>query len=480
MKKFLPLILLSLLFLTALTKTMDDPNTVNIQFISSTQFIDQPSQIFSDNEIPSKPSIEVNTDKRYQVIQGVGATLTESSAFLFWMLPDNKTIEILTNLFDPVLGIGLNYVRSPISSCDFSLNYWTYDDVGYLETDPNLDKFQINHDYSSILPNLKRIKKINPDVKFQAVPCTPPPWMKNTNTHWGQGSAGLNSSLLLGYYSVYAKYFVKALQAYQNEGITFETLSIQNAPLLAPNHTSGMIMLPQEQVTFINDYLAPEFLKNNITTKVLVYDFNWENAEYAQYVLQNLNEDGKKIVQGTAFHCYRGNVSVQTDLHKQFPGFSIVMSECTNGGWLADKADVLVNDMRDAFIGPANNWSEVFLKLNIALDPKFGPRTGPCDNCWPLVTIDPEHKGAVTYEADYYSTGAFSKFVKRGARRIGVSTGDINLLVTGFLDQEGFITVIVSNQIDEEYEFVIVWGDQWIESSLPAKNVGAYKWNIHI
>ena len=491
MKATLPstLLLALLLLLSPITifskvlqdRDPDDP-IVDIQFISSSQFTDQPSQTFNPTEIPpSKPLINVNSDRRYQTIQGVGATLTESSAWLLRELPQPQFLEVLNNLFNTTSGIGINYIRLPITSCDFALNDWTFDEMFYRQTDPDLSHFSISHSYSHILPVLKQIKLINPDVKIMATPWSAPGWMKNTDTTWGSLGA-LNSSLLLGYYSTYATYLVKVIQAFQQQGINFDTLSIQNAPLLAPNHSDGMIMLPEEQVLFINDYLVPEFIKQNITsTKILVYDFDWENADYAFHVLGNLTDNAKKFVQGTAFHCYRGNVSVQTDLHRQFPEFSIFMSECSNGGWLNDTSDALINDMKNVFIGPANNFGEVFLKLNIALDPKFGPQLGPCTNCWPLVTIDLSHypKPQITYGADYYSTAAFSKFVKRGARRIDVKTEDQNLLVTGFLDKEGYLTVIVANLLESEYDFVITWGDEWIESTLPAKNVGVYKWNLN-
>ncbi len=488
MKTLFPLsfLLFTLLLLSPLTvfsKVQEqDPDspTVNIQFISSSQFIDQPSQTFNPTEVPPKSLINVNSDRRYQTIQGVGATLTESSAYLIRELPQPLFLEVLNNLFNQTSGIGINYIRLPITSCDFALNSWTFDEMFYQQTDPDFSHFSISHTYTHILPVLKQIKLINPDVKIMATPWSPPGWMKNTDTTWGTRGA-LNSSLLFGYYATYATYLVKVIQAFQEQGINFDTLSIQNAPLLAPNHSDGMIMKPEEQVLFINDYLIPEFIKRNITsTKILVYDFDWENADYAFHVLGNLSDDAKKFVQGTAFHCYSGNVSVQTDLHRQFPEFSIFMSECSNGGWLNDTSDALINDMKNVFIGPANNFGEVFLKLNIALTSKFGPQQGPCKDCWPLITIgSPYPKPQIIYEADYYSTAVFSKFVKPGARRIDVKTEDQNLLVTGFIDKQYNLTIIVANLLEDEYDFVIVWGDEWIESTLPGKNVGVYKWNLN-
>ena len=47
-----------------------------------------------------------------------------------------------------------------------------------------------------------------------------------------------------------------------------------------------------------------------------------------------------------------------------------------------------------------------------------GPHTGGCVDCNGLATVE-RSTGAVTLNADYYALGHVSKFVQRGAYRIG-------------------------------------------------------------
>lgn len=468
------LIFTLLLITPFISAEVQDTSSVTIQFISSSQFSEQPSQKFNQGSAPQESPININANKKYQTIKGAGAALTDSSAFVLRQLPQAKYQEVLKNLFDLNSGLGISYIRLPISASDLALNNWTYDDMPDGQTDPYLEQFAINHDYGYIIPVLKDILAINPNVKIMVTPWSPPAWMKNTKTLWGQKDSK-QSSLIHDYYSTYANFFVKTIQAYAKQGIKFDTMSVQNEPMLATSNYPGMVMQQEEQVDFINNYLAPAFLKHNITTQVLVHDFNWDREGYAAYVLSNLSEDAKKIVRGTSFHCYGGDVSAQTTLHNKFPNLPIYLTECSNGQWAPDVPEALINDMRKVFIEPANNWAEVFMKWGLALDQNFGPNNGGCATCWPLVKINTQTK-EVTYGVDYYSTGAFSKFVKPGAQRIDVTTSDSNLLVTGFVGTDGAITVIVANQVNDYYEFTLIWGEKWIQSTLPAKNVGVFKW----
>ena len=57
------------------------------------------------------------------------------------------------------------------------------------------------------------------------------------------------------------------------------------------------------------------------------------------------------------------------------------------------------------------------MNWNIALDSTGGPHLGGCDTCTGLVTLQPD--GTVTTDAEYYTIGHLSKFVKPGAVRIG-------------------------------------------------------------
>ena len=65
--------------------------------------------------------VKVDTKKRFQKILGFGGALTESSAYVLSKIEDEKRKDILEAYFDCEKGIGYNFARVHINSCDFAL-----------------------------------------------------------------------------------------------------------------------------------------------------------------------------------------------------------------------------------------------------------------------------------------------------------------------------------------------------------------------
>ena len=74
--------------------------------------------------------IQVDPTRQYQLWEGAGAALTDSSAYLFMTSMDaGQRSRILTEMFDPAQG-GFSTLRICIGSCDFSSQrYYSYDDL---------------------------------------------------------------------------------------------------------------------------------------------------------------------------------------------------------------------------------------------------------------------------------------------------------------------------------------------------------------
>src|SRR5260370_25624039 len=87
-------------------------------------------------------TITVNDATKYQEMDGFGASLTESSAWLLShkLTPAQRTA-LLKQLFDTKQGIGLAILRQPMGSSDFSLADSIYEDVPPGESDPELKHF---------------------------------------------------------------------------------------------------------------------------------------------------------------------------------------------------------------------------------------------------------------------------------------------------------------------------------------------------
>ncbi len=120
--------------------------------------------------------------------------------------------------------IGISYLRLSIGASDLNASVFSYDDLATGHTDMNLDSFSLSKDTVDLIPILKQIVAINPSIKIIATPWSPPVWMKDNNSTIG-------GSLQTQYYDVYAKYFVKYIQAMKANGITIDAVTPQNEPL---------------------------------------------------------------------------------------------------------------------------------------------------------------------------------------------------------------------------------------------------------
>ena len=157
--------------------------------------------------------------------------------------------------------------------------------------------YAIRSYYDGVIAVLKDILEINPNIKIMGSPWSAPLWMKDNNSTIG-------GSLQPQYYGVYAQYFVKYIQEMKNLGITVGAVTIQNEPQHDGNNPS-MLMSPEEQASFIKDYLGPAFANTNISTKIVVWDHNCDHPEYPMAVLTDSGV--YPYVDGSAFHLYARN-----------------------------------------------------------------------------------------------------------------------------------------------------------------------------
>lgn len=107
------------------------------------------------NLISSKLFLVASSESFYpddRPITGFGAALTDASAYLLRQMPEAVRKDVLNRLFaaPEAGGMGLNYVRVTCSASDFSLRFYTYDDMPPGQTDPNLNNFKVLKLYSSV------------------------------------------------------------------------------------------------------------------------------------------------------------------------------------------------------------------------------------------------------------------------------------------------------------------------------------------
>ena len=72
--------------------------------------------------------VNVFDDVEYQSVLGFGGSFTESAAYLYSLLNDEQKKSFMESYFSREKGIGYNFGRTHINSCDFSLDIYTYID----------------------------------------------------------------------------------------------------------------------------------------------------------------------------------------------------------------------------------------------------------------------------------------------------------------------------------------------------------------
>lgn len=425
----------------------------------------QAALLFTAGSAPQLPPIFLDEAARYQIIEGFGASMTDSAAYLMnQKIPASALPGVMQSLFDHTKGIGLSFLRNPMGGSDLARTAYSYDDLKPGETDPELTAFSIAHDQADILPLLKQAKAINPKLTMMGSPWSPPGWMKTTDSMMG-------GKLLASAYPAFANYFVKYLQAYAAEGVPVDYISLQNEPKFVPADYPGLSLPATEAATILRDYLLPALVAKGLTTKVLVYDHNWDDAGYPLSVLDDPSLSNSPQIGGVAWHWYGGTAGAMTTIHNAYPRKGNYVTEASGGTWIADPVktdfEMITHSMR--------NWSTAYVKWGLALDEKRGPHYGGCGTCTALITVD-HSTGLVTPTIDYYTLGHFSKFVVPGAVRIW-SNNAPGIITAAFVNPDGSKALVAYNDTEVSRTFQVVSKNRFFLYTLPALAGATFTWS---
>lgn len=443
---------------------------------------------FSPTAAPPEtaPLITVDDARRFQQIDGFGASLTDAAAWLFAKkLTPAQTDAAFKTLFSRQDGIAVSFLRQPIGSSDLAATFYSYDDLCVQTTtacttpagvnDYNLQHYSLQHDQEYILLQLRKALALNPDLKVIVTPWSPPGWMKTTGTMIGSSpDEKIHSSLRPEAYDALANYLVRTIQGYQAAGVPIFGLTVQNEPLYTPPTYSGMQMLATEQAAFLANNLGSALAAAHLTPKVMVYDHNWDRPDYPETVLKD--PKAYAVVAGTAWHHYGGEPSVMTKNHEEFPQKDQWVTEAS--GLTSQKGNILAQEATE-LVDVIRNWARSYVLWALATDQKNGPHVGGCDICRGLVTIDltnPE-KPAVKPEVDYYVIGQASRFVLPGAVRIASDEpAGTQLKDVAFRNPDGAVVLYTVNNGTASQNLRIGFHGQTVATTLPAGAVATFVW----
>lgn len=435
------------------------------------------------NMSPTNISLDPNTE--YQKMDGFGVAITGATAYNLLQMEAGARKKFLEETFSPEK-FGFSYVRISIGCSDFSVDpseYTCCDKEG-------IENFALQSEEKNyVIPVLKEILAINPELKIMGSPWTAPRWMKVKDlkklkpfNSWTDGY--LNPK----YYADYATYFVKWIEAMKGEEISIYSVTPQNEPLNRGNSAS-MFMGWEQQRDFVK-VLGPALKAAGLTTKIFIYDHNYDYSRNDNrvpdseddYVLKLYDdEEAAKWVEGAAYHAYGGNKSELERVHNRRPDKGLVFTETSIGTWNDGRnlEKRLIDDMEQIGLGTVNNWSRGVIVWNLMLDfdrGPYSPADGSCKTCYGAVDISLDYR-TITRNSHYYVIAHLASVVKPGAVRIAAKgfTAD-GLTYAAFRNPDGSYAFVASNGQSKVQYVTVSVGTKFFTYELPAKSVVSFRW----
>ncbi len=420
---------------------------------------------FGELKQPLEADIDilVDPDKQFQSLLGIGAALTDAAAETYYKLTEENQQKFLEACYDPVRGIGYTLGRTIIHSCDFSSASYTYIEEG----DADLKTFSIEHDRQFRLPFTKKaIEAAGGSLTMYASPWSPPAFMKTNNNMLRGGK------LKPEYRDAWAKYYVKFIEAYEQEGIPIWGLTVQNEPM-AVQRWESCIYTAEEERDFLKNHLGPTLEKAGMGEKnIIVWDHNRDLLYQRANVILN-DPEAARYVWGTGFHWYEDwkdgipmfdNVR---NVKESFPDKNLIFTEGCNENFNPEEIEEprLAERYGRSMINDFNNGVVAWTDWNILLDETGGPNHVG-NLCFAPVHGD-TRTGELTFTNSYYYIGHFSKFIRPGARRISSVSSSNTILSTAFVNEDGSTVIVVMNQGDEPLDYSISQKSGTAMASIP-------------
>ena len=414
------------------------------EFVSST--FDQPwivQNITVGNSEDAAETIVVNSCETAQTIEGFGVCFSELGWQSLGMLPETERKAVLEELFKPGLGANLTINRTPIGGNDFSLDWYSYNDV---EGDFAMENFSIEHDLGTLVSLIKDAQAINPEMKIWATPWCPPTWMKR-NRHYAmrpdpavndlpEARRGYEGEDMFiqeePYFEAYALYFEKYIKAYKEQGIDIFMVMPQNEPNSDQNFPS-CCWTSKGLVKFMK-HLAPKMSELGVD----LYFGTCERPSVALIDTVLTDPEVGKYIKGAGFQ-WAGRSAVSS-VKENYPSLELYMTEQECGDGKNDWAGALHSwELLKHYL---SNGVNVYDYWNISLVENGLSRWAWRQNS--LVVVNPEEKTS-RYSIEYYLLKHASHYVLPGAKLIKT---DPSADALAFINTDGSIITILANETD--------------------------------
>lgn len=375
-----------------------------------------------------------------QEMAGFGGCFNELGQIALEKISLDKQQEIHDMLFGQEQdGLRFNFCRMPIGASDYAAKWYSHNEV---EGDYDMEHFSIERDYKYLLPYIKEAYKRNPDIEMFASPWSPPTWMKYPQAY-NYGTMVMTEENL----KAYALYFSKFIEAYEQEGIHIDQIHVQNEPHSSQKFPSCR-WSGEEFAEFIGKYLGPEFDAKGIDADIWLGTLNGPEVDhrylettyhqYANLVLHD--EDAYKYVKGVSYQ-WRGKYAMQVT-KESWPEIKLLQSEneCGDGS----NSWAYARYVYDLFQHYLTNGAYAYVYWNMVLEEEGESTWGWKQNS--LFVVD-EKTSDYRMTHEYYVMKHFSRYVKKGARRLKL-TGPFTGNSVAFKNPDGETVLITFNPFD--------------------------------
>ncbi|CAD6192535.1 unnamed protein product [Caenorhabditis auriculariae] len=393
----------------------------------------------------------IDSNKKYQQIQGFGAAFTDAVGANLKSLPDALAQQIIQQYFSPD-GLSYTFGRVPMASNDFSTRVYSYSDV---DKDFSLQNFNLTkEDFQWKIPFIKLAQQFsNNQLKLIGTPWSAPGWLKSTKQMQGpgilQGSAGDEN------HKTYADYFVRFLEEYNKQSIQFWGITPQNEPSSGNEKSikwQTMYFTPEMQRDFVKKDLGPALKASDVAknVKLIIMDDNRGNLpKWADVVMKDA--EAAQYVSGVGFHWYDGDSDKHLEETNKKHGQLFLLGTQASAGWKPKDTKPLLGswdravDYASDILDDLNNWATGWIDYNMVLDGQGGPSWAGNYADAPIIAM----ASASEYlkQPTWYAMAHISRFIQPGAFCIDHSFDliELNVKSAAFLNPDGSKVVVVLN-----------------------------------
>jgi glucosylceramidase len=399
----------------------------------------QPTVVASGNA-----DVTVDDTATAQTWEGFGGAFNEMGWYYLSLLSPSERDTAIRLLYGAD-GARFTFGRIPVGASDYAMDRYTLDETA---GDTSLAGFSIDRDLELLIPFVRAALAVKANIRFWASPWTPPTWMKqdpfspgNVVSPFDGGTMKDDDATL----QAFARYLVRFVQAYAQQGIPIEAISPQNEPGYTGNYpTCGWS--PSTYRKLVGQYLGPAVTSAGLTTKIVLGSFNGgpSDATIVGTVMADVAARSYvrvlgfqwgmlgKVADAKMFHLPVWQTEHKCGNYPWEQPFEV--SRAPNDHAYAVESWGLIRDWIKAGVTAYSAWNMVLDTVGVSID---------TTRVWPqnaLLTVDTAAR-TLNITPTYYVFRHFSQFVLPGAKVVATSGGD----AVAFRNPDGGTVVVAYN-----------------------------------